>query len=460
MPTFNRRQFLTAMGATAGSLFLPSIARAQEGPPLRFLLFYTSQGAVPSRWLCNPYGHDETVSWDEDWTAWSAADFSDSLRPLHPWADQVTAIGGLGLVSAEADGGAYRHERSQAHGLTGANAAWINNFPYTGDMTIDQRIADHLARADRYRSLEVSVSNGLAYDGYGSAIFRGANQPLPVIDDPRELFDRLFAYQVGGADPVLQRQGSVLDAVAGRYATIGQRLSTADRQKLQTHQDLIRDLEKMLVGVSTAECGSVPGRATEYGDYDMDFEAHLQLIAAAFSCDLTRVASMQMGQLFTNQLGLGAGDIHADYAHDIYTSQSGEDAMALYMAYHAQQFARILEVLESIPEGDGTLLDNTVVAWLPELADSWHGMDHYATVVAGGKNSRLRRGRYIQCGRNTPLSGLQADGSAYMGTPHQKMLIGLCQAVGMDTQSLGVKSVTGSDGSTIDCTGALSEMLT
>ncbi|CAN0459709.1 unnamed protein product [Ectocarpus fasciculatus] len=87
-------------------------------------------------------------------------------------------------------------------------------------------------------------------------------------------------------------------------------------------------------------------------------------------------------------------------------------------------------------------------------------MDNFATVVAGGKNSRLRRGRYIQRGRDTPYEGLQFDGGPFMGTPHQKMLIGLCQAVGMDTQSLGVTSVHGWDGSKIDCTGALPERLT
>lgn len=457
----NRRDFMTALGLTTGSLFLPSIARADtDGPPLRFLLFYTSQGAAPQRWLCDPRGYGD-VDWSDDWTTWSDADFSDSLRPLRAWADQCTAIGGLGLVSAEADGSAFRHERSQAHGLAGANASWVNNFPYAGDMTIDQRIAGHLARADRYRSIEVSISNGLAYDGFGTAIYRGANQPLPPIDDPRVLWDRLFAAQTGGTvDPVLARQGSVLDAVAGRYAKVKKGLSSEDQRKLDVHRELVRGLEQRIVGVQTASCGDVPDRAETYGDYDTDFENQLQLIAAAFSCDLTRVASMQMGQLFTTQLGLGAGDIHAEYAHDIYTRQAGEDGMALYMAHHSRQFTRILELLDSIPEGDGTLLDSTVVAWLPELADSWHGIDFFSTVIGGGARSRLRRGRYVHYARTSPVKGLQADGSEFMGLPHQKMLISLCQAVGMDTTALGVTEVEGWDGSRIDCTGALPEILT
>jgi hypothetical protein len=452
---------LTALGLSAGSLTLPSRARASggSGAPTRFLLFYTAQGAPPARWMCDPHGYGD-VDWSDDWTRWSEAEFSDCLRPLAPWADRVSAIGGLGLVSAEADGSGFRHERSQVHGLTGADASWVNGFPYASAPSIDQVIAEHLARPDRYRSLEVSISGGLAYDGFGTAVYHGRNQPLPPIDDPKVLWDRLFSVQAGGgADPVLARQGSVLDAVAARYAAVGEGLSAADRRKLDVHRQLVRDLEKRVVGVQTAACGATPERPLETGDYDADFELHLQMIAASFSCDLTRVASMQMGQLFTRQLGLGAGDIHADHAHEIYTSQSGEDAMTLYTAHHAAQFARILEVLDAIPEGDGSVLDHTVVAWLPEMADSWHGMDRFPVVVAGGRNTGLRAGRYVNHARTSPLKGLQPDGDEWMGVPHQKALTTICRAVGMDTDRTGVTELTGWDGSRVDCTGVVAELL-
>jgi hypothetical protein len=463
----NRRDLLqsmglSALGLSAGGLFLPSRAQAggDHGPPTRFLLFYSAQGAPPARWLCDPYGYGD-VDWSDDWTTWSDAEFSDGLRPLAPWADKVTAIGGLGLVSAEADGSGFRHERSQVHGLTGARASWVNNFPYASEKSLDQRIAEHLARPDRYRSLEVSVGGGLAYDGFGTAVYHGRNQPLPPIDDPAVLWDRLFAAQTGGAvDPVLARQGSVLDAVADRYARVAKGLSSADRRKLSVHQELVRSLEQRIVGVQTAACGDAPARPGSSGDYDADFEHHLQMIAASFSCDLTRVASMQMGQLSTRQLGLGAGDIHADYAHDIHSRQAGEDAMALYTAHHAGQVARILEVLDSIPEGDGSVLDSTVVAWLPELADSWHGMDRFPVVVAGGSRTRLRGGRYVHHARSSPVKGLQPMDSDWMGVPHQKALTSICQAVGMDTNSTGVTEVVGWDGSRIDCTGNLPEVVT
>ncbi|MEL6345845.1 MAG: hypothetical protein AAFV53_22230, partial [Myxococcota bacterium] len=138
-----------------------------------------------------------------------------------------------------------------------------------------------------------------------------------------------------------------------------------------------------------------------------------------------------------------------------------EDAMAQYMAYHAAQFARIMEVLDRIPEGDGSLLDNTVVVWMSELADSWHGMDQYPVVLGGGKNSRLQTGQYVNYARTSPRRGLKPydDTSPFMGVPHQKLLTTLCEGVGMAPPALGVSQVRGDNGETIDCTGNLPELL-
>ena len=451
----NRRQFLTALGLGTGGLFLPSLSRAQDsGPPKRFLLFFTAQGCAPQRWECNPTSNPLDADWAESWSSWSEDDFSDSLKPLQPWASKCTAVGGMGLVSCAADGNGYHHERAKAHGPTGAPARWIGGMPYGGAPSIDQVIAEQINRPDRYRSLECSVHGGLDYDGQGgSALFRGAAQLLPTIDRPLDLWSRLFEPQSG--DPLLTQQGSLLDLVAGRYASRAQQLSRADQQKLASHQALIRDLELRLVGTRTAECGSVPAEPVSSGGYDEDFRLQAELIAAAFSCDLTRVASIQMGQLTPTLLGLPAGSMHDLYAHGIYYNQDSEDAMAAYMAYHARQLAHLIETFDAIPEGDGSLLDNTVILWITELADSWHGMDRYPMVVAGGANSGLQLGRYVHHARVTPLETPQFVASPYMGIPHNRMLVTVAQAMGLDTDMVGQRLVRGSDGSDIDCTGAL-----
>jgi hypothetical protein len=454
----DRRQFMAALGLGTGSLMLPSRSAAAEvSAPKRFLLFYTAQGGVPERWQVDPEGLGEG-DWDADWTQWSWKEFGESFRPLRKWSDQISAVSGLGLVSAQADGSAYRHERMQAHGLSGAMAKWHNGYPLSGGPSVDQIIAEHLSRPDRYRSLELSVGRGLHYGDYGSAIYRGPGQPLPTIDDPQELWDRLFGLQA--ADPVLGRQGSVLDAVAQRYERLGSTLSAEDQRKLQVHQDMVRDLERRLAGVQDAVC-QAPERPGQAGQYEADFESHLGLLAAAFSCDLTRVASIQMGQLSMEQLGLGSGDVHNELAHDIYNSVAAANGMSAYTAHHAKHFSRILEVLDGVPEGDGSVLDNTVVAWIPELADSWHGMDRFPIVLGGGRNTRLRTGRYVNLARTSAMEHENGNGQTerHMGVPHQRALVSICQALDVDVDVVGETSLTGSDGSHIDCTGPLLELL-
>ena len=455
-----RRRMLAALGLAGGSLWLPSLSRRARAasPPTRFLLLYSAQGTVPWRWAANPEGLPDDQTWTSELSAWSETDFSDILAPLHPWRDRVSVVDGLALVSAEADGSGHRHERAQAHSLTGADAAWVGGFPYAGAATIDQRIADVVARPDRYRSIEVSVANGLAYDGYGSVIYRGPNEPVPVIDDPRVLWDRLFGIDGSAGDPVTANQGSVLDAVASRYDTLAGRVSAPDRHKLELHRDLVRSIEQQVQGLAAAACGERPERAPGHGDYEQDLEAHLGLITAAFACDLTRVASIQLGQLGTTQLMAPAGDVHAEYAHAIYENRLAEDVMTEYGRVHAQQLARILATLDAIPEEDGTLLDHTLVVWMSEMADSWHGFDRYPAVVAGG-GGIVRLGRWVHYPRDTPYEGLQFTPTPTMGRPHQPLLTTLARAMGVEADAMPVRSVTGAGAQTIDCTGVLPELL-
>lgn len=458
--SLGRRGFLSALGLTAGSLVLPSLVRHARAadPPKRFVLFYTAQGTVPWRWSTNPAGHPADQVAVSEMAGWSEMDLSDILRPLHGWRDRISVVDGLALVSAEADGDAFRHERAQAHSLTGGNAAWVGGFPYGGEATIDQRIADSISRADRYRSLEISVANGLAYDGYGSVIYRGANQPVPVIDDPRVLWDRLFGGSGAAGDPVAARQGSVMDAVAARYDDVSSQLSAEDRRKLEVHRDLVRSLETQIVGLDGAACGQDPGRAAGYGNYDEDFAQHLGLAVAALSCDLTRVVSFQMGQLNPTQLMAPPGDVHAEYAHGIYDDPGAEEAMVEYGRLHARQFGQILAALDAVPEDGGTLLDNTLVVWMSELADSWHGFDRYPVVVGGGGGA-LRLGRWIHLPRDTPYEGLQYVPDPLMGRPHQTFLTSVAQAMGLDVDSMSIKSLRGSNGQSIDCSGTIPELM-
>ena len=96
---------------------------------------------------------------------------------------------------------------------------------------------------------------------------------------------------------------------------------------------------------------------------------------------------------------------------------------------------------------------------MSELADSWHGMDDYPVVLGGGAHCGIRLGQYLHHAALTPYETMQIVPDAYMGIPHQRLLITVCQAMGLDTQALGVTGIRGWDGSTIDCTGSIPGLL-
>ena len=133
------------------------------------------------------------------------------------------------------------------------------------------------------------------------------------------------------------------------------------------------------------------------------------------------------------------------------------DVMTQYTATHSQHLADLLTALDSVPEGNGTLLDNTVVAWVGELGDGSHGFDRWPALLFGG--GPFRYGRVLHYPRETPVIGQSWNGYEKMGVPHQKFLTSLCQGMGLDVDRMPVESVYGSSGQKVDCTGPLEGMV-
>ena len=132
--------------------------------------------------------------------------------------------------------------------------------------------------------------------------------------------------------------------------------------------------------------------------------------------------------------------------------------MTTYGQVHAGHMAQILAALDAIPEGSGTLLDNTVVVWMSEMADSWHGFDRYP-IVYGGGGGRLRLGQWAHYAPASPIEFLTPAGARRMGRPHQHFLQSLLTSMGAPTNAIGVQEVTARDGGRIDCTGVLAELM-
>ncbi|MBT6488506.1 MAG: DUF1552 domain-containing protein, partial [Deltaproteobacteria bacterium] len=281
---------------------------------------------------------------------------------------------------------------------------------------------------------------------------------LPVENDPARAWQRLFGPSEA-PDPLSASRGEVLGFAYEEFRQMAPRLGAAQRQKMESHFELVNSLTGRLEGMRNLECSSVPTSPALAGNYDERFDQMSELIGAAFACDVTRVVSLSLGEMPTANFGYGdvTDDVHKGLAHDIYTSPMKHQAMTDYLRMHTEQVARLVDLLSSIPDTDGqSLMDNTLIVWGSELADGWHGYQHYCPVLIGG-SWHFQTGNYHYMPHETPIEIRTINGMTQVsGMPHQHMLVSVAQAMGLSDDHIGIKRIQSQNGTSVDCSGPLS----
>ena len=461
----NRRELLRALGlAGVGLVGLPAgLARGEdEGPPRRLLVLSHCHGYPYTSWRIRPEGLGDTAPWQVRLDALSSADLGPILSPLAGHASRMLALDGLSLASAEIDAEGNRHDKGWIHAWTGHQADFSGSDTRSRGPSIDQLVAGTIARSDRLPSLELSV------DGLGEAgrpIAYAANGArLPVLGTPDAAWRRLFGLASGDAGSI-GRQREILAFAHGEYRqTSG--LGRLQRERLDAHYDLLSRLGDRIEGLSALDCLPEPP-AADLATYDARFDAFTDLVASAFACDVTRVATLSLGEMPTADFGWDdvTDDVHKGLAHGIYDDPQKHQAMTDYLARHARQVARLLDVLAGTPDiGGGTLLDNTLVVWGSELADGWHGYRHYCPVLFGGEWA-FETGRYLFWPHETPIEMLVPASSSsggysmFSGRPHQQLLVSVARAMGVDRDHVGLERMQGQRGDVVFCRGEIEELL-
>ncbi len=463
-----RRQILQTLGLGTGSLFLPSLLpRARgggspAGAPMRIVFLQTYHGLLYRSWSMRPGGAPQSGAWERDLGGLEPEEFSDILAPLHPVRDKMLVLDGLDLVTCKGMGGGIGHAVSPINSMSGAFTTTTDGDARATVPTIDQLIADEIGRPDRFRSFEVGID-----DVPTSSATPG--QALPRETRPNRFWNRLFPEgaepEDGGPPSVASRlwarQDSVLDRVADEYAQFNTRLSVEDRQKLDLHLQMVRDLEQRVGGFATLDC-SVPEQPVDPGSlspdvYGVRYSQFVDLITVAFACDMTRVATVALTQMPNTEFGAPPGDVHQDFAHLADNAEPGSVAfeqMTNYGAHHAGHVLEFVQKLDAIPEANGTMLDNTLVVWLNEMATGDHDQDVYPMVLFGGSNVPMRFGKYIKyvVGGPSPLGSSGNNSQRPSGMPQNRVLTSIAQAMGLDVDVVGDAEVA-ADGGTIDCRG-------
>ena len=467
----NRRTLLKGIGmaGVAGGLgrygFRSHQAQAEEGEaPKRLIIISHCHGWPYDSWKMRPEGKDEKTSWELPLDALSEEEFSQPLAPLYRHRQRMLALDGISLATAELDMDGNRHD-------TGWVQAWTGNWVNFGSsdaratsLSLDQQVAAHIARPDRLYSLELGVDD--VREGGRPIAYGPSGRRLPVETSAARVWQRIFGPSLN-PDPLVSRQRDVLGFAGAQHDLLAPKLDPVQRQRLDAHYDLVRQLGTRIEGMASLSCPTIPEQAASTATYTDRFDTMSELVGAALACDITRVVTLSLGEIPTIDFGWDhvTDDVHKGLAHEIYNDTMKHMAMTDYLTMHAEQVARLVDTLESIPDIDGqSVMDNTLIVWGSELANGWHGYQNYCPVLIGG-SWHFRTGRYLFWPHETPIELLVPEVisstgySTTCGMPHQRVLVSIAQAMGLDVDQFGIHHAINQSGLRVDCTGPLPDLV-
>ena len=394
----SRRQFLRGM--MAGSLvtlqlpilelFMGRKALAQDGAfPRRFGMFYWGNGNRPDHWT--PTGE----GFGDDWS------LSASLLPFQNIKDKLTVVSGMSLKVPNLS----PHWSTGLGFLTGQELIGSDDSWTAAVPTIDQVLAQGIGGETVYRSLITGCVTTK------STSWNGPNARNPVESDPYLFFEKIFGPtfrepgEEGLVDPSLGFRRSVLDAVMEDVSSLESKLGSADRIRLEQHLDGIRDIEIRLARLqedppSLEACVRPDAPETEYLEIDsrpqfVNRNAVMsQMIAMAFACDQTRVLSYT----YTTPLNNLLYDFTDMGHHSLTHNEPGDQPMVQQVTEYTMEQANVfLEALNSIPEGDGTLLDNCAIVISSEVSEGRsHSLDEMPILLAGSAGGLLQQNMHYR----------------------------------------------------------------
>ena len=403
--SLDRRTFLRGMGASVALPLLDAMI------PARALVAWTR--AVP-RLAFVYFPHGAIM---DEWTP-AGLELRRILEPLAPFRDRLTVVSGL----------ENRHAYGPVHAIT--PGTWLSGrSPRKGGdvmdgATADQLAADHLGHDTPMPSIAVAVEEprkvgaGIwegEYDESQSMTisFRRAQVPVAMEFRPRAVFDMLFGCTPGST--------SVLDRVAGDVGSLRRRLGRADRAVLGEYLERVRDVEHRVSLRSVSAGGPTPAEAED--QFKERMALMFDMIALAFRADVTRVASVMMAAEASSMTydHLGVPESFHLLSHHQYDPDTIEKLVRI-QTFHTRMFATFVRTLAELPDGDGSILDRSLILFGSNMSNS-HAHDHFPLPLAviGGGCGALRGGQHLRYPDRTPMSNLLVTMLHRAGVPVQSV---------------------------------------
>jgi hypothetical protein len=413
--TLPRRTFLRGAGAIIGLPLLESmlpafssVARAQGAPPTRFAGIFVPHGAAPGFWV--PEGGERNFEYPFIW------------KPLEPFRKHVVLTSGLWSQSSE-----------NPPGVTGADhfvaAAYLcarkpkktTGADIEAGTTIDQIIAQHIGQESLLPSLQLAVEDPGANasncgEGYSCVYTNTISwqtpvRPLPMQVNPQVVFERLFGDGGTPEERIARReqQRSILDSVTASLARLERQVTSSDRVRIDQYLEDVREIERRLQ-IATKVSTDAPEIAMPFGipeSFDEHIKLQFDLTALAYQADISRVMTMLYARDLTGRVYPESGTDISFHGGSHHAEDPGRIAQyAILNQYHVKTLAYFIEKLKSIPEGDGTLLDHSLVLYGSNMGNSNQHL-HYDVphVLVGGASGQLKGDRHLAFESRTVPTG-------------------------------------------------------
>jgi hypothetical protein len=422
--TTNRREFLRDLGLQAAALpfilNLPGLGFAnQQARKQRLVVIFTPNGIVPDTFWPDAEGEN--------------FELKEILQPLAPFKNRMLTLHG---VCDRVRGDGDNHMRGIGCLLTGCelypgNIQGGSHTPagWASGLSIDQEIKNFLqkdpATRTRFGSLEFGVLVPERADTWTRMVYAGPNQPIAPIDDPYQMFAKMYGQQKDR-----ETLASVLDELTADLKTISSSVSAADRKLLDEHATFVREMELELKAAANTTLNHPvpeldPGVKEQNENLPRLSRMQTDLLVNSFANDFTRIATLQ----YTNSVGgakmkwLGVDEGHHELSHEPDSNASAQEKLTKINKWFCEQLAYLAQKLADTPEpgGEGNLLDNTLIVWTNELGKgNSHTLDNIPFVLVGN-------GLDFQMGRSLKFER----------KPHNRLLLSLAHGFGHRIEKFG-----------------------
>ena len=417
-----RRTFLRGVGTAVALPLLDAMVPALTAtvktaakPVKRFGVVYVPNGLTMAAWTPKATG--------------AAFELTPILQPMAPFQEQMLLVSGLNGA------GGFGHTGASTEFLTGIKVG--TRDPDAAGPSVDQLIAAETGKETQLASLELSIDprdNTGTCDGHSCALsntisWRSSTVLLPMENDPRVVFERLFG-DSGTTDPAVRRERlqfdrSILDSVTTAAADLQRGLGEGDRQRIVEYLDSVRDVERRIQRATEQSTRELP-LVSQPDGIPQRFDEHAGLMfdlqALAFQSDLTRVSTFMLGREFSARTfpEIGVSEAHHPLSH--HQNVPGQiEKITKVNTYQMSVFASHVEKLRSTPDGDGSLLDHTVMLYGAGMSEgNTHDHSNLPLMLVGGKDL-VRGGRHLM----------------FEGDPAANLLLSIADRMDVPIEQLG-----------------------